>query len=67
MDGPVSVDLTKFVEFDIIHLSHEWDLNGRIDDGWRLIAIWIDRPSQNSDGSFTDEFVAVIGKESSEK
>jgi hypothetical protein len=62
---PTDIDLTRFTELDLITVNHEWDLKGKINDGWVPIAIGTVRPRPNSDGSFTDTFTAVIGREES--
>jgi len=66
MNIPTNTDLTKFVEFDRIIVTHEWDLTSRAKLGWKLIAIGIQRPAADEDGSFTDDFVAILGREEPE-
>lgn len=63
MNEPTSTDLTNFAEFERIIVTSTRDLNYRASSGWRLIAIGIDRPAPNEDGSFTDNFVAILGRE----
>ena len=52
---------TEFDTIEELESDGYISLQSRLDKGWRLIAVRVERPHPNRDGSFEEKFVYLIG------